>query len=148
MPPPMTSAVTTTAADSSSWRQNRSGMPFEPVQLAEDVNQSPSRSKNDMSATNPDPSVGAGPRNGQSLGPHPQQIRDGGQPDRQHQADDDRGVVADVEPVSDLLTEAPEPNESGDGDQSDHGRGGHSKPGEDIGQRQWQIDPHQCRGTR
>ncbi len=39
IPPPITIAPTTTASDSSAWRQNSSGMPVEPVQLADVVNQ-------------------------------------------------------------------------------------------------------------
>ena len=38
IPPPMTSAPTTTASDSSAWRHSSSGMPVDPRQLADVVN--------------------------------------------------------------------------------------------------------------
>src|SRR5579862_1651701 len=47
-PPPRTTAVRTTATESVSWCQNRIGIPWEPVQLADVVNQSNTWPRNDI----------------------------------------------------------------------------------------------------
>ena len=96
----------------------------------------------------PAPAPGAGPRDGQALGADEQEVGHGRQGDGEDQADDDRRVVADVEAVGDLLAQAAEADQRGDGDQPDDGRRGHAEPGEDVGQGQGQVDPHQCRGRR
>src|SRR5580704_6963193 len=148
-PPPSAIAETTTAADSTSWCQNRRRIPSGPHQLLDVVNQPKTWATKLIPCLRslPRPAV-TGPRDGESLGTDEQQVRNRGQRDRQDQPDDDRGVVPDVEAIGDLLPEPPEADQRGDGHQTDDGCGGDTQPGEDEGQGERKIDADQRRGLR
>src|SRR5580658_9096971 len=114
MPPPITSAPTTTASDSSVWRHRSSGMPVEPFQFVAVVNHdatlAPKCRKWSQICTSHRPGAPGRARPGKRhpLHAHEDQVAQRGEGDRQHEPDDDRGVVADVEPVGDLLAQSSE----------------------------------------
>src|ERR1700722_17940797 len=140
MPPPITSAPSTTASDNSVWRQMSSGMPVEPRQFAEVVNHAATLatkcrkwSQTSMSA-HPCPARRARPRDCKALNTDEDQVAQRGEHNREHESHDDRRVVADVEAVGDLLAQSSEPDQGRHRDEADDRGRRDSETGKDIRQ--------------